>query len=345
VERINWARLPLTTPSPEAMTALLDKDPVAQSLDQQGRVHLLLAAYPLVPLSQAYKVVYDRIVGEKVSTLPVAEGSQSRLPLTSGRLRDDPMPAGCPAPPTAAERREQARQAEVAYARSFPATTEICAATPLNVLLDDLLKVRTADGGTPGPAKSLSADVLAHVNLTAGNADGANFGLLRDGGALRWPAAWRQAPLAGSSSELRDSVQAQVKEGLAQGKKGQVDGDVLKGLRDDVKRLDTLLAGKIRQMEPSAYIEAKGYLKQLDGAVRLLERDDATKHINGAFALDATKIKTVQDLVGFMADNGLKFAPAVAGDEASYVALHRILADADRGDDASPLTAAPAGAL
>lgn len=345
VARVNWARLPLTTPSPEAMTSLIDKDPVAQSLDKQGRVHLLLATYPLVPLSQAYKVIYDRIVGEQVSTLPVAEGSQSRLPLAPARSTEEPEPVERPAPPTAAERREQARQAEVQYARNFPATTEICAATPLNLLLDDLLKTRTADGATPGPAKRLGADVLAHVNLAAGNGDGANFGLLRDGGALRWPVAWRQAPLSETSRELRDSVQSLVKDGLAQGRKGQVDGDLLKELRDDVKRLDTLLAGKIRVMEPSAYIEAKGYLKQLDGAVRLLERDDATKYIGGAFALDPAKIKTVRDLVAFMGENGLKFAPAVPGDESAYVALHRALADAGRGDDASPLTAAPPGAL
>jgi hypothetical protein len=331
VARVNWARLPLTAPTSEAMTTLLDQDPVARSLDKPGRVHLLLAAYPLVPLSQAYKVIYERIVGEQISTLPVAEGPQTRLPLAPARWGTPAMGGARPAPPSPEERRERARAAEVHYARNCSATTEICAAAPLNAMLDDLLKSRAA-GDESGPAKPLAADVLAHLNVAAGTGNGANVGLLRDGGALRWPAAWREAPLSGPSRELRDAVQALVKEGLSQGHKGPVDGALLQELRDDVTGLDGLLAGKITAMEPTAYIEAKGYLKQLNSAVRLLERDDVTKYIAGAFTLDPAKIKTVTDLIAFMGDHGLKFTPAVAGDEAAYVALHRALADASRGE-------------
>jgi hypothetical protein len=89
------------------------------------------------------------------------------------------------------------------------------------------------------------------------------------------------------------------------------------------------------------YIQAKSYLKQLDAAVRLLGRDDANRYITGAFVLDPAKIKTVQDLVAFMGDKALRFAPAVPGDEAAYVALHRALASASRGGGESSLTASP----
>jgi hypothetical protein len=44
--------------------------PAALSL--QGRAHLLLAAAPLVPIQQAYRLVFERILGETVSTAPVA---------------------------------------------------------------------------------------------------------------------------------------------------------------------------------------------------------------------------------------------------------------------------------
>ncbi len=42
-----------------------------QRLSNQGRAHLLLAAQPLAPVDQIYDVVFERILGEKVSTLPV----------------------------------------------------------------------------------------------------------------------------------------------------------------------------------------------------------------------------------------------------------------------------------
>jgi hypothetical protein len=42
------------------------------SLSLQGRVHLLLAAAPLVHIDQAYRLVFERILGEQVSTAPVA---------------------------------------------------------------------------------------------------------------------------------------------------------------------------------------------------------------------------------------------------------------------------------
>ncbi len=40
-------------------------------LDQQGRVHLLLATVPLVKLDEVYRLVFENILGEKVSTAPV----------------------------------------------------------------------------------------------------------------------------------------------------------------------------------------------------------------------------------------------------------------------------------
>jgi hypothetical protein len=43
------------------------------NLAKQGQVHLLLASAPLVKVEDAYKLVFERILGEKVSTAPVAE--------------------------------------------------------------------------------------------------------------------------------------------------------------------------------------------------------------------------------------------------------------------------------
>jgi hypothetical protein len=43
-----------------------------KNLNNQGRVHLLLAAFPLAKLEQLYGVVFEKNLGEEVSTLPVA---------------------------------------------------------------------------------------------------------------------------------------------------------------------------------------------------------------------------------------------------------------------------------
>jgi hypothetical protein len=52
------------------VTALAD--PSRQpALNNQGRVHLLLAAVPLVRIEQSYRLVFERILGEQVSTAPV----------------------------------------------------------------------------------------------------------------------------------------------------------------------------------------------------------------------------------------------------------------------------------
>lgn len=41
-------------------------------LDNQGKVHLLLAVAPLPRLNQVYQTVFEKILGEQISTRPVA---------------------------------------------------------------------------------------------------------------------------------------------------------------------------------------------------------------------------------------------------------------------------------
>ena len=42
-----------------------------RTLTNQARVHLLLTAAPLVKVEQVYKLVFEKILGERVSTNPV----------------------------------------------------------------------------------------------------------------------------------------------------------------------------------------------------------------------------------------------------------------------------------
>ena len=48
-------------------------DSRGRRLDRQGRVHLLLSAAPLPRIKQVYKLVFEKILNEKISTSPVIE--------------------------------------------------------------------------------------------------------------------------------------------------------------------------------------------------------------------------------------------------------------------------------
>ena len=53
-----------------------DQRKARRALDNQGRVHLLLAAAPLVKVDQVYKLIFEKVLGEQVSTSPVVEARQ-----------------------------------------------------------------------------------------------------------------------------------------------------------------------------------------------------------------------------------------------------------------------------
>jgi len=61
----------LTGGNPPVPHAELLRLPGARGLDQHGQVSLLLAYYPLAKLDQLYPIVFERVLKEKVSTLPV----------------------------------------------------------------------------------------------------------------------------------------------------------------------------------------------------------------------------------------------------------------------------------
>jgi hypothetical protein len=56
--------------TPADVALVLDKS----DLSQQGRLHWLLATFPLISIETAYRPIFERILGEKVSTNPVVGG-------------------------------------------------------------------------------------------------------------------------------------------------------------------------------------------------------------------------------------------------------------------------------
>jgi hypothetical protein len=70
--KVDWKRMPDYLPTEDGLTKALEKKG-AKQLDQQAQVNLMLAYFPLVKLDQAYKVVYEKVLNEKISTKPVEE--------------------------------------------------------------------------------------------------------------------------------------------------------------------------------------------------------------------------------------------------------------------------------
>jgi hypothetical protein len=68
--------LPMGAPTPASLASALDRHQGvrgARNLGTQGRVHALLTSYPLVRVDQVYRLVFERLLNENVSSLPVVQ--------------------------------------------------------------------------------------------------------------------------------------------------------------------------------------------------------------------------------------------------------------------------------
>jgi hypothetical protein len=223
--------------------------------------------------------------------------------------------------PTAQDRRDRTQQQELRRALNDPPVTEIWSGKALNDLLCDLQTkgVRGVLATSPGPKELLGPDTLNSVNVTSANRGG-NIGLLRNGGRLNWPSAVCGAEFKPARERLSSLAQDAVNEVAFN---YRVDPGSLKQMKEGLDRLRRQLSQNVRDLPPSEYIEAKRFLSDLGDALRVLGQPDAASYVNRKYAAKGT---TVPDLVKYMTDNGLQFAPAVAGDETAYIVLHRALA-------------------
>lgn len=227
---------------------------------------------------------------------------------------DDP-PASARSPE---EERERTHQQELAWSQSDLSEHETRSAAALNILLVDLQQLQAQ--GIQGPDISLDERVLQHINVIVSGGYG-NAGVLRDEGRIHWPAS-----LTGPEFDReRNQISVAVPQAIETAKEGaSVDA---REIRSALTTLRQRLAAKINDWPSSDYIRAKRFLASLDDALRVLRQSDAGNYFNGTYA---AKGNTVAELVRYMTDHNLRFAPALDGDEPAYKTLHRALAQADR---------------
>jgi hypothetical protein len=223
--------------------------------------------------------------------------------------------------PEEESRRLQSQSAQ--RARSNPSLAEVCSGRALNDILKDL-QTHPVNAGLADAhmlPRSLDEDGLRHINVTSG---AGNLGLLKNEGRLPWPAG-----LSGSvSAEQEGAVGALVQRALRQAElDARVETSTIRQLRAGLDQLRAQLRKNARELSAAEYTEAKTFLDNFDDAVTALRQADVGNHMTGQYSL---KVRTVEELVKYMTEKGLEFAPAVPGDKEAYMALHQALASYGR---------------
>jgi hypothetical protein len=222
--------------------------------------------------------------------------------------------------PSPEDERQRRQREELRRSRNDPPVTEIWSAKSLNDLLDYAQKVRSP--GLLGESLPLSEELLSKLNVTSGRRGG-NIGLFKNGKVF-WPLLLRRPAFANS----RERLDQLLSTAMDQAGKGQIEAEVLEEMIREGNTLDRDLRTMARESGDQAdwnvtmYLDAREFLRQFDDAVRVLQQPDAARFLTGKYTL---KAKTVADLLRFMGEQGLRFAPATAGGESAYVALHRAL--------------------
>jgi hypothetical protein len=207
--------------------------------------------------------------------------------------------------------------------RQSPSEDEILSGKALNSLLDRIRQL-SADGNSedrPDALLQLYVDGLKHINVTRG---AGNIALLKNGGRLNWPEALLGPEFQGPRERLTARAAEAVRDA---GSNGSVDPATIQQMANDVGQLRQLLRQKVGALSFQPFTEAKAFLQTFDDALVALQQPDAAHHFDGQYAL---KAQTVLGLVKQMAENGLRFAPALPGDEAAYQSLYQVMAAYNR---------------
>lgn len=195
---------------------------------------------------------------------------------------------------------------------------EIVNGKALNILLDDVRNFPLKKSNTD--SIYMSQDILKQINVTTKIA---GVGLLRNDGKFTWPVALADIVPVDQRKALEKQVQIVVSNAAA----GKIDGQVIADINqrmDDIKRE---LAKRVNEIPTGRYLEADRFLSDFRDARQGVEegqmavQDKFTRFIVGG--------KSIQDVTDYLVSNGLRFAPATAGDEAGYRAFHSMMVQFD----------------
>ena len=221
--------------------------------------------------------------------------------------------------PTLNEVRVREQHEELIRALTNPPDTEIWSGKSLNDLLTDIQARHIR--GWQGPSVPLNPNTLREINLTVRGVG--NVGPFKAVGNLNWPFGLQILAPAEQTRELREEIGSLMSLGKKQAAdRGRIDPGILVALNSDIDQMRNLLVSRVGEYSMNDYMQAKGYLRQLDQAVKILKQPDAGNYLNGRYQ---ARGRTAAELTQYMTENGLRFAPAIAGEESAYSGLFQSL--------------------
>ena len=220
--------------------------------------------------------------------------------------------------PTFEEERERFAQTALERSLNDPPVSEIWSGEALNTLLAHL--ATQSKGDETGRSIPLDGDVLRHINLAAGRS---KVGILKNEGRLSWPTVLREDKY----KTERELLTALAPEAINQAVNGRLDAGTLKAMANSIERLRRELTSTI-SLTANQFVDANRFLAELDAGLKAMGRPDADRVLTGKYAAQG---RTVAELIDYMIAQGLTFAPAITGDGAAYVALHRALVSYEAG--------------
>jgi hypothetical protein len=212
--------------------------------------------------------------------------------------------------PDTVRRQDQERAIE----RSLhnPPPTEIWSGVALNSLQQDIQKAISS--GVSAPPVPLDSATLANINLT----DGTNYngvGMLKNLNKFDWPLVLRKEAFQMDRQQIEDMSRKAVGQVMS----NNLNPDLLDKLNDAVATMKGDVDSAAPNMTPTQYIQATRYLGDVKQSLKVLQDPNVANYFNSKWKAQGN---TVGELVQGMTSQGLKFAPAAPGEEASYTALH-----------------------
>jgi hypothetical protein len=208
--------------------------------------------------------------------------------------------------------------------RNNPPSVDVWSGAALNTLLRNIQDAYTQFG--TGPSIPIDPDVLARISVT----DGTSFGqgILREGPMLSWPYAFRSFDFFDAGRQRMETAMSEaIRQTTAQ---KQTDAKLIDELLAALDGLRTTLREHVHDLTPSQGIQARRYLNDLQETIRTLQSPTAVQFATGKWA---ARGETVSDVVMNLSRDGLRFAPAAAGNESAYNTLFQLMLQYDRALD------------
>jgi hypothetical protein len=218
--------------------------------------------------------------------------------------------------PNQADIEERNRIEELRWARDDPPLTEIWSGVALNQLLLGIQ--RQLAQGVTRPDMPLDPSVVRQINVTGGQSGG-NLALIANQGRLQWPFA-----LYGPTFQpYETAINALARTAYQQARSDSVFEQTITSLTTEVNNLQTALQNNVGNMDANSFIAGQRYVNDLQTFTQTLQNPNVGNYLNGTWAATGA---TVSQLVQNMTANGLRFSPALPGQDAAYVALQRAMA-------------------